>query len=327
VAEVQVHWRPSGGRGEYEHVPQDLLLGRNILINPISVAGATLATDVWGRIKDGKPRLRREDPNNRTILNVAPLIAALALLPDPMREDKGELVLPLRDKGYVIRTVTFGVEQITNNRAVCTPHRLRILHDSNVIDLTDRLLRVASLLNTPGLPPQVQSDVTQYKSIVNGGTPLVALRVVASRLAKWFDEQPELNGLLEAPSDNFITEPTADEPEAIALSNLSVDETNKRLVSHYRIDRSRKIRAAKVDLFTKQHGSVFCENCSFSFGAKYGQRGQSFIEVHHVQPLAALLPNVVTKLSDLMLLCANCHRIVHRKPLLSPEGLREITVM
>lgn len=68
MAEVQVHWRPSGGRGEYEHVPQDLLLGRNILIKPISVAGAVLTTDAWGRIKDGKPRLRREDPNNRAIL-------------------------------------------------------------------------------------------------------------------------------------------------------------------------------------------------------------------------------------------------------------------
>ncbi len=327
MAEVQVHWRPSGGRGEYEHVPQDLLLGRNILIKPISVAGALLTTDAWGRIKDGKPRLRREDPNNRAILNVAPLIAALALLPDPMREDKGTVVLPLRDKGYVIRTITFGVEQTANNRAICTPHRMRILHDSNEIDLAERLMRVAKLLAAPGLPAQVQSDVAQYNSIVNGGVPLAALRLVASRLAKWFDAQPELNEILEAPSDDFIIEPANDEPEAIALTDLSADETKKRLVSHYRIDRSRKIRVAKVDLFTTQHGSVFCENCSFSFAAKYGHRGEGFIEVHHVQPLAALLPNVVTKLSDLMLLCANCHRMVHRKPLLSPAGLREITLM
>ena len=327
MEEVNVHWRSSGGRGEYEHVPQDVLLGRNVLIKPLSVPGALLTTDVWGRIKDGKPRLRREDPGNRDILNIAPLIAALALLPDPIRQDKGTLVLPLHDKGYVIRTITFGVELTANNRAICTPRRLRILHDSNEIDLAERLMRVATLLATPGLPPQVQSDIAQYKSIVGGGIPVVGLREVASRLAAWFWAQPELNEVLEAPSDNFIAEEGKDEPEAIALTDLSADETKKRLVSHYRIDRNGKIRAAKVEVFVAQHGAVFCENCNFSFEAKYGERGKGFIEVHHVKPLAALLPNVVTKLSDLMLLCANCHRIVHRKPLLSPDGLREITLM
>jgi 5-methylcytosine-specific restriction protein A len=244
-----------------------------------------------------------------------------------MREDKGKLVLPLRDKGYVIRTITFGVEQVANNRAICTPHRLRILHDNNEIDLTERLMSIAALLAAPGLPPEIQSDAAQYKAIVSGGVPSVGLRQVASRLAAWFEAQPELNEVLEAPSENFIVETAKEEPEAIALTDLSVDETTKRLVSHYRIDRSPKIRAAKVDLFTAQNGSVYCENCTFSFEEKYGQRGKGYIEVHHVQPLAALLPNVVTKLSDLMLLCANCHRMVHRKPLLSPDDLRSITVM
>lgn len=327
MTEVQVHWRPSGGRGEYEYAPHDLLFGRNILVAAISVPGTILTTDVWGRIKDGKPRLRREDPNNRAILNVAPLIAALALLPDPIREDKGKLFLPLRDKSYVIRTVTFGIEPIGGSRAICTPRRLRILHDSNEIDLAERLLRVATLLNSPGLPRSVQSDVDEYKAIVSGGVPSIELRAVAHRLATWFESQPDLIELLEAPSDDFLAESSKEGGDVISLMDLSADETKKKLVSHFRIDRNRKIRQAKVDLFAAQNGSVFCENCSFSFEAKYGDRGKGFIEVHHVQPLAALLPNVVTKLSDLMLLCANCHRIIHKTPLLSPEGLQAITVM
>ncbi len=107
---------------------------------------------------------------------------------------------------------------------------------------------------------------------------------------------------------------------------MTVDETKRRLVAHFRIDRNRKIRRAKIDLFRTKYGEINCENCSFDFEEKYGERGRGFIEVHHLLPLAALLPNSITSLSDLMLLCANCHRMVHRtKPLLDANTLRAIT--
>ncbi|EPZ0876776.1 HNH endonuclease [Pseudomonas aeruginosa] len=35
------------------------------------------------------------------------------------------------------------------------------------------------------------------------------------------------------------------------------------------------------------------------------------IEVHHIRPLHTLEPNPKTRLDDLTLLCANCHRVVH----------------
>ncbi len=91
MPEVDLRWRPSGGRGEYEHVPQDILLGRNIIIDPVSVPNARIKTDAWGRIKDGKPRIRRENPNDRALLNVPQLIAALALLPIRSGKTKGPL--------------------------------------------------------------------------------------------------------------------------------------------------------------------------------------------------------------------------------------------
>jgi 5-methylcytosine-specific restriction protein A len=295
-------------------------------VNPISVPAALITTDVWGRIRDGKPRLRRTNPNDHSILNVAPLIAALALLPDPIREDKGALVLPLRDKGYVIRTITFSVEIDTNNNAICTPHRLKVLHDNNEIDLTARLLNVAALLANPSLPQHIRDAADEYIAIVRSGAPQVRLRDLATSLANWFTEQPELSEALEAPSEAFIEHPHADGAEVVTLADMTADETKRRLVSHYRIDRSGPIRTAKVKAFKHQHGNVYCENCAFDFEEKYGERGKGFIEVHHTQQLAALLPNVVTRLTDLMLLCSNCHRMIHRKqPLLTPEALREIT--
>src|SRR5690349_21031078 len=82
-----VRWRPSGGRGEYEVVPAQALVGREILIR-IPELNVTIPTETTGTISQGKPRLRKRDSNNRSKLHLVPLVMAIARLPDPAREDK-----------------------------------------------------------------------------------------------------------------------------------------------------------------------------------------------------------------------------------------------
>jgi hypothetical protein len=290
------------------------------------VPGAYITTDAWGRIKDGKPRIRRDNPNNRTVLNVHQLIAALALLPDPIREDHGGVVLPLRDKGYVISSISFLAQHADDQRAICTPQRLRVLHDNNEIDLVERLIRIADFLVREDLPTPIKYLADRYRHLVTRGVPLTELRSVANGLAAWLENQSEIAATIDAPSEKFIEHPEEPAEVLIDLAPLTADETNRRLVSHYRIDRSRKIRVAKVGLFEMHHGRIFCENCNFDFEEKYGERGKGFTEVHHILSLAALLPNTITSLNDLMLLCANCHRMVHwKQPMISVETLKEIT--
>ena len=297
------------------------------MVVAVSVPGAYLTTDAWGRIRDGKPRIRRENPNDRSLLNVPALMAALALLPDPIREDKGGVVLPLRDKGYVISAISFLAENADDQRVICTPQTLRVLHDNSEIDLVERLMRVAAFISRTDLPPNIKALADQYRNIVSSGVPSADLRPIADKLAKWLDAHAEIAEEIEAPSEKFVASAPPEEIANFTLGELTAKETERRLVSHYRIERSDKIRSAKVKLFTEKHGKVLCENCTFSFEAKYGERGKGFIEVHHIQPLAALLPNSITRLSDLLLLCSNCHRMVHRKrPPLTPGGLKEITV-
>jgi HNH endonuclease len=61
----------------------------------------------------------------------------------------------------------------------------------------------------------------------------------------------------------------------------------------------------------------------FDFEKRYGTRGRGFIEVHHIKAVATLVENSTTKLEDLALVCANCHRMIHaQKPWLSIEELR-----
>lgn len=74
------------------------------------------------------------------------------------------------------------------------------------------------------------------------------------------------------------------------------------------------------------HG-VDCSVCGFSFESVYGERGKDFIEVHHLNPLSTLdEPVIVNPETDLIPVCSNCHRMIHRRAeeVLSPEQLRQL---
>jgi 5-methylcytosine-specific restriction protein A len=87
-------------------------------------------------------------------------------------------------------------------------------------------------------------------------------------------------------------------------------------------ERDPALRAQKIlDARTKR-GHIACEVCSFDFERVYGDRGAGYVECHHAVPLHVSGPTT-TYLDDLILLCANCHRMIHRfKPWLTPDELR-----
>jgi len=61
------------------------------------------------------------------------------------------------------------------------------------------------------------------------------------------------------------------------------------------------------------HG-LRCQVCDFDFEAIYGVRGKNYIEVHHTKPLFNLDKEIVVNpKTDLVCVCANCHRMIHRK--------------
>jgi 5-methylcytosine-specific restriction protein A len=93
--------------------------------------------------------------------------------------------------------------------------------------------------------------------------------------------------------------------------------------AHLVRERSRKlVQAKKMDTMNRT-GKLACEACGFDFRETYGERGDGFIEVHHALPVYQLSPGSKTKLSDLHLLCTNCHRMIHfRRPWLSLADLK-----
>jgi 5-methylcytosine-specific restriction enzyme A len=105
------------------------------------------------------------------------------------------------------------------------------------------------------------------------------------------------------------------EPVPIGGDEEDVDAPEGRLltVRHRQRERNRKLVTAKKKLAMDRHGHVACEVCGFDFGERYGARGEGFIECHHTVPVKDLKPGSRTRLADLVLLCSNCHRIVHRR--------------
>lgn len=90
-------------------------------------------------------------------------------------------------------------------------------------------------------------------------------------------------------------------------------------------ERDRKLVAKKKADVMKTRGRLECECCGFDFAVRYGKRGEGFLECHHLKPLGLLVKAEKTSLSDLALLCANCHRMIHASaPWLSLEDLKGI---
>lgn len=95
----------------------------------------------------------------------------------------------------------------------------------------------------------------------------------------------------------------------------SIEEASEgRLLTrvHRTRERNKAIVKKKKLSVKKKTGALKCEVCSFDFKEVYGDLGEGFAECHHKKPVSELEPNDKTKLADLAILCANCHRMIHR---------------
>lgn len=98
----------------------------------------------------------------------------------------------------------------------------------------------------------------------------------------------------------------------IEISLISAAEGRIKLEVHRSRERSSALRRSAINKFRAENGSLYCQLCSFSFSATYGELGRDFIEVHHIKPMSTIEPGEETDLADLLLVCANCHRMLHQ---------------
>jgi hypothetical protein len=86
----------------------------------------------------------------------------------------------------------------------------------------------------------------------------------------------------------------------------------------------RRERSAKMARLAKVRDGFTCRVCGLNFVELYGPLGRGFAEVHHRVPLSAPHASKVTRLEDLVTVCANCHRMLHRL-LGSVDGIKTLS--
>ncbi|MFI5943911.1 HNH endonuclease [Streptomyces uncialis] len=147
-------------------------------------------------------------------------------------------------------------------------------------------------------------DYTQAQT--NGGRlDLVVLQDFLDRPAEMARAARLLREGLRGGSLQPALPETDDEDEA------SAPEGRVLYRRHRTRERNKGLKAKKLAAVLKNGGSLACEACSFDFGLFYGERGEGYIECHHVVPLHEAGEGT-TRLSDLALICSNCHRMIHR---------------
>ncbi|MET3911938.1 hypothetical protein ABID59_006305 [Bradyrhizobium sp. S3.3.6] len=104
-----------------------------------------------------------------------------------------------------------------------------------------------------------------------------------------------------------------------SAQSISSDEGDAQLKTHLARERSAALRQEKLLSELGLTGSIRCEVCSGDLVKQYGKHGLAGYEIHHRKPIAN--GSRETYLKDLAILCANCHRILHRtKPLSSVKN-------
>ena len=97
------------------------------------------------------------------------------------------------------------------------------------------------------------------------------------------------------------------------------------LKNHLQRERNVKLIELSKKKFIEKHGHLFCEICGFDFEEVYGELGKKFIEAHHIKPVSQMTENEKTNIDDIVMVCSNCHSMIHRKkPWLTVDKIKSI---
>ncbi len=186
-------------------------------------------------------------------------------------------------------------------------HRIKYLLEKQAISLTDAFAdncrnRLATTIITAELERcNGIMEIGNFRELIKGHIDVFAE-----------DNTDDIN-------DDLFDTVHIDSPEEFL-------EGEELITTHLAHERNAEVVSlAKLQFKENHSGKLFCEKCGFDFSVKYGERGTDFIEAHHIKPLAQRTENEITRVEDIVLLCSNCHSIVHRKqPWLSMAELEAI---
>jgi 5-methylcytosine-specific restriction protein A len=227
-------------------------------------------------------------------------------------------------------------EQVSDNLATMHSDKSSFLHNGTIIPQALRdFFSIDILSMSDDIPVKLHWSGIEYKAKLtfsNGRTRLFWGENLAEELRRlfpfWYESFKNNSEIKELPPIfRFEKQPYTDSQhyliDIVSQSEIQQD-VNSELVEEQGIN---LLEGAQVAFFGKRyernpvnrmkaimiHGTKCC-TCGFDFEAVYGERGRGFIEVHHTKPLYLNdEEQVVDPKTDLVPVCSNCHRMLHRR--------------
>lgn len=129
---------------------------------------------------------------------------------------------------------------------------------------------------------------------------------------------------MDLPSPEYV-DGTSGEAERVAAQITEAREGRERLKVHRHRERDKRLVAEAKRLAAEAPEGLACRVCGFDFARAYGVLGEGFCEVHHTVPLSNYDDEgQTTRVEDLAVVCANCHRMLHHSAQPSVAKVRSI---
>lgn len=204
------------------------------------------------------------------------------------------------------------------------------------------VIALSEILNSLPIHPTIDGRATTFRNPSGVGLKLANFRAVdpnvtaagmgsGSKLDKQIFEEfagdlPKLRKTAQSIRDlaGEVPRPaTEDTPDIDEQDGQTEGGIIERV--HRTRERNGKLIKQKKNAVLKATGTLLCEACDFDFQAVYGELGKEFAECHHKKPVSEMAKGEKTRLSDLAIVCSNCHRMIHRyRPWKSVAELRAL---
>ena len=194
--------------------------------------------------------------------------------------------------------------------------------------LEDRAVSTRELLSPYNISDLIQGplDLTGKGRFTIGycAGNILAIKYELTSIPNETDLVHDLNRMLHLYS-TYVAVKNGEVGESEELpDSINTGQEAEKYRWHRRAERNQRLSADAK----KFHGST-CKVCGFNFEERYGERGRGYIEAHHIVPFADLAkepePVTLDPKTDFVVVCANCHRMLHRtKPAILPDELKSL---
>jgi len=231
----------------------------------------------------------------------------------------------LENKAFVLSELEFDVVDDPGSIIVLAPSRASILHSGFEIQIDERLDSMADDLQAidrvNARSPALAQALKAHAAVVRKGVNNTAIRKTADELIR---VKLSLFGMTNAGSALALIE-----AEAHSDTGEEWEPTGRegRILTRLHIfkERDRRFVQQVRERYKTQHGGLLkCEVCGRIPAESYGPgSGDRCIEAHHKVPIEQLQPDSTTRLADMAMVCACCHRVIHsQRPCLTIEEVQ-----